>query len=330
MTSPSSRAPWIALFLSCCALALWGYAQYREYIWQPIEIDSARLRIAPGDSLERIATSLQRQGVIRSATAFRLYARWRGVQGSIQAGEYRFSGRIHAADVLDRLLRGDVEHYRVTIAEGLRTETLLRRLAEQTELPLERWRQAARAVLGDQAWEGYLLPETYDYTRPVEPLRILRRMRKAQQKVIDDLLASGVEHSAREIRIIASIIEKETAREQEKALVSAVIHNRLRKNMPLQMDPTVLYGRWKLHPQAKGRLHRRDLQEDSPWNTYTRTGLPATPICNPGRASLYAAAHPADVDYLYFVANGKGGHNFASTLRRHQENVRHWLRHQPE
>ncbi len=286
-------------------------------------VAEVHINIAQGAGLQAVARQLEQQGVIASALMFRLYVQWQQQQGNTKAGQYRFAGDMSARDVLNRLLRGDVEQHSVTIAEGLRSEQVLAQLARQTHTPLKDWQNAMQSLAGD-AQEGILLPETYQYSLPVRPLRILRRMRDAQQAVIDELTSTDTP-GARDIRIIASIIEKETAMEEEKALVSSVIHNRLQRHMPLQMDPTVIYGRQQLHPEKTGRLHRRDLHEDSPWNTYTRTGLPATPICNPGRSSLQAAANPADTDFLYFVANGKGGHNFAHTLKAHQKNVRQWL-----
>lgn len=147
-------------------------------------------------------------------------------------------------------------------------------------------------------------------------------MVQAQEKVLKEIKPESVQR----LRIIASIIEKETSLDKERPLVSAAIHNRLDLGMRLQMDPTVIYGIWKRDGVFSGNIQRKDLKTDTPWNTYTRKGLPPTPICNPGAASLRAAANPADVSYVYFVADGSGGHAFASTLAEHQANVKKWVK----
>ncbi|MDQ6973962.1 MAG: endolytic transglycosylase MltG, partial [Mariprofundaceae bacterium] len=165
-------------------------------------------------------------------------------------------------------------------------------------------------------------PETYTYRLPIQPKIILQSMLKGQTHILQSLPKEQRE----KIRIMASVIEKETALTQERPWVAAVIRNRLRFNMPLQMDPTVIYGIWKRDGVFSGNIHRKDLRTDTPWNSYTRKGLPPTPICNPSIASLHAAMHPADVNYLYFVANGTGGHAFAASLAEHQRNVRAWVR----
>jgi len=166
------------------------------------------------------------------------------------------------------------------------------------------------------------------YTQPVNPHAILKQMYDARAKVEADI-ASTMHWNDPQIitnRIMASIVEKETALPKERVWVAAAIHNRLNKNMPLQMDPTVIYGIYRTQGSFSGNIRRKDLKADTPWNTYTRKGLPKTPICNPSAESLRAAASPADVDYLYFVADGTGGHAFASTLAEHNANVRQWLK----
>ena len=149
-------------------------------------------------------------------------------------------------------------------------------------------------------------------------------MIKAQRVVLNALSSDPTVQER--LRITASIIEKETMIDHERPLVSAVIRNRLVKRMPLQMDPTVIYGIWKTTGTFSGDIRKRDLSADTPWNTYTRRGLPPTPIGNPGAASLRAAATPADVDYLFFVADGTGGHKFAATHEGHLANVEQWIR----
>jgi len=200
---------------------------------------------------------------------------------------------------------------------------VLQLLAEKTGTLLHDW-QAAIKILLEEDPEGRLLPETYQYTRPIRITRMLKSMLDAQQKILAELSSDPAVRN--KIRIMASIIEKETMLARERPLVAAVIRNRLQKGMPLQMDPTVIYGIWKTTGSFSGNIHKKDLSADTPWSTYTRKGLPPTPICNPGEASLRAAAAPADVPFLYFVADGSGGHQFAATLADHQANVARWVR----
>ncbi len=304
------------LFLSLAA-ACWHELSERRAPPSAVE-----MMIPKGASVRTIARLLAERGIIASPLLFRVAARLRGDAARLRHGYYRFAEPASMLEVLDRLVRGDVMRFSVTVPEGLRTEEVLALLAERTGVPLSRWRAAMRELAGQEI-EGRLLPETYDYTLPLSPKALLERMMKAQRAVLESL--SPDRRQWRRLVIIASIIEKETGIDRERPLVSAVIHNRLKKRMRLQMDPTVIYGILRTEGGFSGNLRRRDLRTDTPWNTYTRYGLPPTPICNPGRASLEAAAHPADVDYLYFVADGTGGHVFASTRAEHERNVRAWV-----
>jgi len=286
-----------------------------------------------GASSAHIASQLKRAGVIDHAWAFKALVRLTGEGESLRSGYYHFEGPSSIPHVFERMLRGDVMRFSVTIPEGLRTDEVLALLAARTGTPLSVWQRAMDSLIPKGQQEGRLLPQTYDYEKPVEPKAMLVRMIQAQNRVLASAVASepGTD-TANQIRIIASIIEKETHLDKERPLVSAVIYNRLQRHMPLQMDPTVIYGIWATQGAFSGDLHKQDMEHDTPWNTYTRRGLPPTPICNPGKASIEAAANPADVDYLYFVANGTGGHAFASTMAQHEANVLRWIRiyHQQE
>jgi len=281
------------------------------------------LEITPGTPTQTIARQLEEKGVIRSALMLRILARLRGEALDLQSGEYRFAGAANLSAVLERLRRGDVVLHRLTVPEGLRSDEVLMLLAKQTDTLVDLWTQAYQRILNGREGEGLLLPETYTYRKPLDVRQVLIDMLRAQTGVLR-LLLDDVLH-ARELRIIASIVEKETAIDAERPLIAAVIRNRLQRGMALQMDPTVIYGLWREDAAFSGNIRKRDLKRDTAWNTYTRKGLPPTPICNPGKASLRAAAHPADVDYLYFVADGSGGHAFAVTLEEHNRNVRHWM-----
>jgi len=295
-----------------------------------VKINSTRM-VAPvdvvvvsGDASSSIARKLKEAGVIESQWPFKLLVRLTGKARVLKIGLYHFEGEMSTADVLEMIESGSVMRFQVTVPEGLRTLDILKLLAERTGTEEKSWRLAAESLMPGEEWEGRLLPETYTYSKPVDPVAILKQMIGAQQSILNELTNEPGE--ADRLRIIGSIIEKETSLDRERPLVSAAIHNRLRKGMALQMDPTVIYGIWKRDGEFSGNIHKRDLTTDTPWNSYTRKGLPPTPICNPGAASLRAAAAPADVDYLYFVADGSGGHAFASTHEEHQANVQKWLR----
>lgn len=317
-----SKVTWLLSGLAAIVLSLLIWLDYQGSTLQA-PATTVTVEIPRGASSHRIATMLAEAGVIRSPLAFRIFARLKGVAGDMQSGEYRFSEPASLVDVMQRLQKGDVVHYNITVPEGLRTDEILQLLAVDSGLPLSEWKAAlAKVVTGDS--EGVLLPETYQYRKPLKPEALLREMRDAQQKLLDRLSPDPAEQQR--LRIIASIIEKETSLDDERPLVSAVIRNRLQKHMPLQMDPTVIYGIYRTRGSFSGDIRTKDLRADTPWSTYTRRGLPPTPICNPGAAALQAAAHPADVDYLFFVANGSGGHAFATTNAEHQANVARWLK----
>jgi len=288
----------------------------------PVEISIER-----GDTPRSIGNKLEQAGIIRSATAFGLWVRLRGVSGALQRGLYRFEASADLFDVVERLVSGKAKLFHVTVIEGLRTDEVLQQLARQTHTDLTLWQKALAEVVADAnaegELEGLLLPETYSYMQPLDPVQILRRMREDQQKVLDALSSDPGEQ--RRLVTMASVIEKETSLDAERPLVSAVLHNRIKIGMPLQMDPTVIYGLWRMDGKFSGNLHKRDMERDTPWNTYRHRGLPPTPIGNPGKASLHAAANPAEVDYLYFVADGSGGHHFASSYADHQNHVQRWI-----
>jgi UPF0755 protein len=226
------------------------------------------------------------------------------------------------------LTKGNVLQFKITVPEGLRIDEMLLLLSQRTQTDLKDWQKALKNIVQDKEAEGLFLPETYLYTKPINPKSMLQQMYSAREKV-ESLLTKELGWNSEQVkrnRIMASIIEKETALAHERVWVSAAIHNRLRRHMALQMDPTVIYGIYRTKSAFSGNIRREDLRADTPWNTYTRKDLPITPIANPGAESLRAAAYPADVDYLYFVADGTGGHAFASTLAEHNANVRKWIR----
>ncbi|MFQ5582107.1 MAG: endolytic transglycosylase MltG [Mariprofundaceae bacterium] len=303
------------------------------FVWQQTVTDmvpdqAMEVVIPKGASSKRIAQELKDAGVIRSAAVFRMLARLTGKASALQSGYYYFEQPADMWQVLDRIHRGDVRQFHITVPEGLRTDEVLVLLAQQTGIAQSNWQEQMTALVGSEKREGYLLPETYTYEKPLRPRRLLAQMIESQQTLLAELTAGNAEDRVdiSRLRIIASIVEKETSVDAERPLIAAVIYNRLKRRMALQMDPTVIYGLWRTDGSFSGNIRKADLKRDTPWNTYTRKGLPPTPICNPGAASLRAAMNPADVDYLYFVADGSGGHAFAGTHAEHEANVRRWIR----
>jgi UPF0755 protein len=291
------------------------------------------VEIPAGSSVSAIANRLVAAGVLPDSLTFRIAARFTGADRRLQAGEYRFAGPSTPSAVLDRLASGDVYTRSITFPEGL-TAFEMAQVFERTGFgAASAFTTAARdpelvAGLdpGARTLEGYLFPDTYALPRGAGAGGLVRAMvARFDQALTADLRSAitGRGLSIRQVVTLASLVEKETSRADERALVSAVYHNRLRIGMPLQCDPTVVYalmlaGRWN------GNLRRTDLQMDSPYNTYRVRGLPPGPIASPGQASLEAAARPADVKYLYFVSRNDGSHVFASTLAEHNRNVQQW------
>ena len=321
------KRTWLILIVVVLILA--GSALFvQTKINQLQKVSAQDIQIPNGASSKSIARILETNGIISSATIFAWYTRLSDQASKLKPGLYHFEGTLNMPYVLNILSQGKVLQFKVTIPEGLRTDEMLHLLAKKTQTPLQDWKKALIFIVGTDEYEGLFLPETYVYNKPIQPKSILQQMYDARAKV-ETQLAHEMAWSQEQIkhnRIIASIVEKETALAKERVWVSAAIHNRLRKNMRLQMDPTVIYGMYRTQGTFDGNIRRKDLRADTPWNTYTRSGLPPTPICNPGAESLRAAAYPANVDYLYFVADGTGGHAFASTLEEHNANVRRWIK----
>ncbi|MDQ7003844.1 MAG: endolytic transglycosylase MltG [Ghiorsea sp.] len=312
------------VLLALAGAALWIQSE----INQQHKVSPQDIEIPNGASSKRIASILEAHKVISSASLFSWYTRLSGQASMLKPGLYHFSDTLNMPHVLNILTQGKVLQFKVTIPEGLRTDEMLNLLAEKTQTSHQDWQHALKNIIGNGEPEGLFLPETYMYNKPINPKEILQQMYNARAKVEATLAQEKGwdEEQIKRNRIMASIVEKETALPKERVWVSAAIHNRLSKNMRLQMDPTVIYGMYRTQGSFNGNIRRKDLRTDTPWNTYTRNGIPPTPICNPGAGSLRATAYPADVDYLYFVADGTGGHAFATTLAEHNANVRQWIR----
>ncbi len=274
-----------------------------------------------GASLTAIAENLQSGGVIDDAFLFRLSARLYRVSRSLKAGEYAFPARVSMGGVIDILVSGETVIRQFTVPEGLTSAEVMTLIAGVEGLVGE---------LDGVPTEGSLLPETYNYAWADARPDIVGRMEKAMADTLAELWPTRAEglpiDTPAEAVILASIVEKETGVAEERALVAGVFVNRLKRGMRLQSDPTVVYALTGGTGPLDRALRSRDLRVDNPYNTYGNAGLPPGPIANPGRASLEAVLNPAETDYLYFVADGTGGHAFAKTLAEHNRNVAKWRR----
>ena len=273
--------------------------------------------LRPGAGVQAIAADLRSARVIGSDTAFILAAELTGAGRRLKAGEYAFVSRESLRTVLEAIAEGRVVRHFITIPEGFTSEAVMDGLMRADYL----------IGVAPAPPEGSVLPETYEVRRGDDRSAVLRRMMDARDRLLADLWAHrrpGLPYRTPEDAVIlASIVEKETARPDERPRVAAVFINRLRDGMRLGSDPTVVYGLTGGKPLGHG-LRVSELQSQTPYNTYVAVGLPPTPICNPGRASLAAALDPVETGDLYFVANGTGGHSFSATLADHLENVARW------
>jgi UPF0755 protein len=289
------------------------------------------LEIPEGASASRVIRFLREEGIIRFAWPARVYLAMTLEANRIHAGEYLFHPPETTAVVIRRLLEGDVYLRQVTIPEGARLQEVVDVFVEAGMADRDRLEAAVaeperiRDLDPDAVdLEGYLFPDTYRFPRrtaaPEIVAAMVRRFREVWESVRAAPCAAG-EVDVRDTVAMASLIEKETGQEEERPIISAVFHNRLRLGMPLQCDPTVIYGLLR-EGRFNGRLTRADLETPTPYNTYTRRGLPPGPIANPGEESLRAALCPGDSDYIYFVSMNTGRHFFSRTLKEHQEAVR--------
>ncbi len=291
------------------------------------------IEVERGLMARSVAESLRERGVIRSALALRIALGLSGSGPRIKAGEYEFSFPLPAREALGRLIEGRTYLHPVTVPEGLTGMEIEGILKAQLPAGGNAFREAFLKTDLISDWdpaatdlEGYLFPDTYRVPRKATAADIVAAMIARFRAVFDDARrdrAAELGLSVREVVTLASLIEEETSLAEERALVSAVFHNRLRIGMKLDCDPTVIYA-LKLEGLYTGRLLLRDLKFPSPYNTYLHPGLPPGPISNPGEPSLHAALHPAPENYLYFVSRNDGSHRFSRTFGEHLEAVREY------
>ena len=298
----------------------------------PLRNSTVEFRIASGSSLRSAVAQMQEAGIAVNPDLLALLARWRGVASGIKAGSYSISHELTPEELLIKLVRGDVTQGEIVLVDGQTFRQWRVRLDQNPDLThetqgLDEAEIALKLGIEGGNIEGWLFPDTYLFDKHSSDLELIARAHRAMGKRLDLAWAGRAAdlpyRNPYEALIMASIIEKETGRNDDRAQIAAVFVNRLRKGMPLQTDPTVIYG---LAEKFDGNLRKRDLQTDTPYNTYTRTGLPPSPIAMPSMAALQAALHPASSDAFYFVARGDGSSQFSRTLDEHNRAVNKYQR----
>lgn len=320
------------ILLVAVLVAGWLWQDYRRFLDTPLTLpeDGLLYQLPPGSHVGRLATELAEQQVLSSPLYLRIHARLEQLAPKIRAGEYRLTPGLTPRALLDLLVSGKVVQYELTLVEGWTFAQVREALAADPvlERTIADWDDARiMAALGRPELhpEGRFFPDTYHFPRGTSDLDFLRRAFARMEQVLarawEARDADLPLTTPGEALVLASIVEKETGVAHERPAIAGVFVRRLKRGMRLQTDPTVIYG---LGDGFDGNLRRRDLRQDTPYNTYTRHGLPPTPICMPGRAAIEAALHPAPGKALYFVARGDGSHQFSATLKEHNAAVRRY------
>lgn len=304
---------------------------------QPLSLSASPIEVIvkPNSGVASVGRQIQRGGVAMDPRLFQLLARVTGHGADLKAGGYQFDTGITPLDVIEKLAKGEVTHFVVTVIEGWEFRKM--RAAVDASPALKHDTQSMsdaelmKAIGAPEASpEGMFFPDTYLFARGSSDVDLYKHAYRAMQRRLTDAWNARSPDlpykTPYEALVMASIVEKETGQAAERPLIAAVFVNRLRKNMMLQTDPTVIYG---IGQGFDGNLRKKDLQTDTPYNTYTRTGLPPTPIALPGLASLAAATTPAPTDALYFVARGDGSSHFSSSLPEHNRAVDKYQRGKP-
>jgi peptidoglycan lytic transglycosylase G len=313
-------------FLTLLLLAILAVGGWLAWaLWMPATPDGQKfVMLRPGYSTRRIAAELKSAGVIRNTLAFVLWHRIHRKQ-SLKAGEYLFDKTANPLEIHDRLVRGDIYVHTVVIPEGYTLFDIAQAVQDAGLGPSQQFLEVARSEVGlisdlspdAKSLEGYLFPNTYQFTRTQSMREMIGVMVKQFRLVAEQI---GLTTDVPRTVTMASIIEKESAVPEERPVVASVYYNRLGRNIALQADPSVIYAEL-LNGSYAGALHHSDMSFQSAYNTYSHTGLPPGPIGNPGRNSLEAAIHPAKTDYYYFVSDGNGHHRFSRSLEEHNQNV---------
>lgn len=322
----------VVVLLAFAAFGLWQWLANEYRSPGPAGVTS-RIEVPPGVSVRSVLRLLEKQGAVHDARAVQWYLRLHGEQPRVQAGTYEIAAHASPEEIIRLFIEGKVILEQLTVVEGSTFADFLDLLGKEPDVQHTLAGKAPAQIMAaighpGENPEGRFFPDTYRFAANTPDAAILEVAYQAMQRA---LAAAWSERSPGlpfdtpyQALILASMVEKEAARESERARIAGVFAARLRNGMKLQSDPTVVYG---LGPRYDGEIHTRDLVTDSPYNTYTRAGLPPTPIALPGRASLIAAVHPQDTGDLYFVATGLGDgtHQFSKTLREHNLNVKTYL-----
>ncbi|MFM8608867.1 MAG: endolytic transglycosylase MltG [Burkholderiaceae bacterium] len=322
------------LLLAALALTLPLSGTVAWWLHRPLQLASAplELEIEPGTRPRGVAEAAVKAGVRTHPALLYQWFRWSGAARDIKAGNYELEASITPRGLLRKLARGEESLQAVTLVEGWTWRQVRAALAKEPHLKGDSRQMddaALMAALGRPgvAPEGRFFPDTYTYGKNASDLAVLRRalqsMDRHLQQAWQQRSPRNMLRSPDDVLILASIVEKETGKAADRTMISSVFHNRLRIGMPLQTDPTVIYG---MGERFDGNLRKKDLLTDTPWNTYTRNGLPPTPIAMPGRAALLAAVQPAESKALYFVARGDGSSQFSETLDEHNRAVDRYQR----
>ena len=314
----------IVTILGAIVLGVYAMINYRYEATPKGEAAEIVFEVPRGSGLSSIAARLEKDGLIKNAFVFKLVTKLRGNEANFKAGEFIITQPASMSKIYETLAEGKAVLYPFTAPEGLTSAQIMRAM------------ERIETLTGDMPEtpaEGTMLPETYMTPRGMSRSALVKKMQDAQTKIIDELWDKRQEglplKTKEEAIILASIVEKETGVGAERDVVAGVFINRLKIGMKLQTDPTIIYGISKGEPLYNKRgqrrtLYRSEIDRKTPWNTYQIDGLPPTPICNPGAKAISAVLQPAKTEYLFFVADGSGGHVFAKTNREHVNNVNKW------
>jgi len=320
--------PLLLIFLSIAVFISMAYIDISVNTPQSSFKQIKKVEIPKGYSLKKIARLLNEENLIKNYSIFITSAYLRGISNKLKSGEYELSTDMTPLEIMEKLYKGEIVYYKITIPEGYNIKNIANLLEKNELINKEKFISLTQdreflSSLGIKAisLEGYLFPDTYYFSKGMREEEMINKMIESLNNLFTEKLQKRLQDlnfTIHKILTLASLIEKEVQIDSERKLVSAVFHNRLKSNMLLQSDPTVIY----VLEDFDGNLKKQDLSYDSPYNTYLYPGLPPTPIANPGTDSIMAALYPADVDYLYFVSKNNGEHHFSSTFKEHNEAVK--------
>ena len=318
----------VVIVISLISFA-WFWSTYQNTLEAKLTISDEEIvySVKPGSSLSAVIYDLYKKKIIHHPRYLLLYARLNGLSNEMQAGDYLLTGKLKTIDFLDNIFTGKVLQHSLTVIEGWSFKQLIEELNKHPHIKHTIDKSSPEEIMNKLQlsgihYEGQFLPDTYLFPGQLSDIEFLKRAYNSMQKVLAsewEKRADGLPYKTPyEALIMASIIEKETGQASEREQIAGVFVRRLEKRMRLQTDPTVIYG---MGERYKGNIRKRDLLEDTPYNTYRRGGLPPTPIALPGKHAIYAALHPAEGDALYFVSRGDGSHVFSATLKEHNKAV---------